>query len=39
MRQIYVGIIPFVILQMLCVAIVMAEPELVTALPHWLFID
>ncbi|SDG55679.1 MULTISPECIES: TRAP transporter large permease [Thalassobaculum] len=39
MRQIYVGIVPFVILQMLCVAIVMAEPELVTALPHWLFID
>ncbi len=39
MRQIYVGIVPFVLLQMLCVAIVMAEPELVTALPHWLFVD
>lgn len=39
MRQIYVGIVPFVILQMLCVAIVMAWPGLVTALPHWLFID
>jgi tripartite ATP-independent transporter DctM subunit len=39
MRQIYVGIVPFVILQMLCVALVMAWPELVTALPHWLFID
>ncbi|MFX4221128.1 MAG: TRAP transporter large permease [Thalassobaculum sp.] len=39
MRQIYVGIVPFVILQMLCVAIVMAEPGLVTALPRWLFVQ
>lgn len=38
MRQVYVGIVPFVILQMLCVAIVMAEPGLVTALPRWLFV-
>lgn len=38
MRQIYVGIVPFVILQMLCVALVMAWPGLVTALPHWLFV-
>ncbi len=39
MRQIYVGIVPFVLLQMLCVAIVMAWPALVTGLPHWLFVD
>ncbi|MCR9072602.1 MAG: TRAP transporter large permease subunit [Alphaproteobacteria bacterium] len=38
MRQIYVGIVPFVILQLVCVAIVMAEPGLVTALPRWLFV-
>ena len=37
MRHIYTGIIPFVVLQMLCVGLVMAWPELVVALPHKLF--
>jgi tripartite ATP-independent transporter DctM subunit len=34
MRDIYVGIIPFVALQMICVGIVMAFPDLVMDLPH-----
>jgi tripartite ATP-independent transporter DctM subunit len=37
MRQIYVGIIPFVILQMACVALVMWQPGLVVSLPQLLF--
>ncbi|NQW00150.1 MAG: TRAP transporter large permease subunit [Rhodospirillales bacterium] len=37
MRQIYVGIIPFVLLQLLCVGLVMAWPEVAMTLPHRLF--
>jgi len=37
MRQIYLGIIPFVCLQLLCVAIVMALPGIAMWLPHALF--
>ncbi|MEQ8865615.1 MAG: TRAP transporter large permease subunit [Thalassobaculum sp.] len=37
MRQIYVGIVPFVALQMLCVALVLAWPQIVVYLPHRLF--
>jgi len=37
MRQIYVGIIPFVLLQMGCVALVMWQPNLVVSLPKLLF--
>jgi tripartite ATP-independent transporter DctM subunit len=37
MRQIYVGIVPFVGLQLVCVAIVMAFPEIAMWLPHALF--
>ena len=37
MQQIYAGIVPFVLLQMTCVAIVMAWPGLVVALPKHLF--
>lgn len=37
MRQIYVGIIPFVMLQMACVALVMWQPGLVVSLPQLLF--
>lgn len=37
MRQIYLGIIPFVLLQLLCVAIVMALPGIAMWLPHALF--
>ena len=37
MRQIYLGIIPFVVLQMACVALVMWQPGLVVSLPQLLF--
>ena len=37
MTQIYVGIIPFVLLQMACVGVVLAWPGLVTALPQQIF--
>jgi len=37
MRQIYLGIIPFVGLQILCVAIVMTLPQIAMWLPHALF--
>lgn len=37
MRQIYVGIVPFVALQMLCVGLVLAWPQIVVYLPHRLF--
>ncbi len=37
MGDIYRGVAPFVGLQMLCVAIVLAFPEIVLALPHSLF--
>lgn len=37
MRQISVGIIPFVLLQMGCVALVMWQPDLVLSLPKLLF--
>ena len=37
MRQISVGIIPFVLLQMGCVALVMWQPDLVLCLPQLLF--
>ena len=37
MRQIYLGIIPFVLLQMGCVALVMWQPGLVVSLPQLLF--
>ena len=37
MRQIYTGIVPFVALQMLCVAIILAWPQIVVGLPHQLF--
>lgn len=37
MRQIYSGIIPFVLLQLLCVGLVMAWPEITLSLPHQLF--
>jgi tripartite ATP-independent transporter DctM subunit len=37
MRQIYTGIVPFVLLQLACVAIVMAWPGLVVDLPRYLF--
>jgi TRAP-type mannitol/chloroaromatic compound transport system permease large subunit len=37
MNQIYRGIIPFVMLQMLCVALVMIWPQIAMWLPHQLF--
>ncbi len=37
MRQIYLGIIPFVGLQLICVAIIMAFPRIAMWLPHALF--
>jgi tripartite ATP-independent transporter DctM subunit len=37
MRQIYLGIIPFVGLQLICVAIIMAFPGIAMWLPHALF--
>ncbi|MBP10554.1 MAG: C4-dicarboxylate ABC transporter [Acidiferrobacteraceae bacterium] len=37
MSQIYVGIIPFVILQLTCVGLVMAFPDIAMWLPHRLF--
>lgn len=37
MRQIYTGITPFVALQMLCVGLVLAWPQIVVTLPHRLF--
>ena len=37
MNQIYRGIIPFVILQMLCVTLVMIWPQIAMWLPHQLF--
>lgn len=37
MRQISIGIIPFVLLQMGCVALVMWQPDLVLSLPKLLF--
>ena len=37
MKQIYVGIIPFVLLQLTCVAVVLKWPALVTVLPRQLF--
>ncbi len=37
MRQIYTGIIPFVLLQMACVGLVMWQPGLVVSLPKLLF--
>jgi len=39
MSQIYAGVVPFVLLQLLCVAIVMVFPGLVMDLPHRLFGD
>jgi tripartite ATP-independent transporter DctM subunit len=37
MRHIYVGIVPFVILQLICVGLVMAFPTIAMWLPHALF--
>ncbi len=37
MRQIYIGIIPFVILQMTCVIMITAWPQIALWLPHMLF--
>jgi len=37
MQQIYVGIIPFVCLQLICVGLVMGFPDLAMWLPHALF--
>jgi len=37
MKQISVGIIPFVLLQLGCVAVVMWQPGLVLSLPKLLF--
>ena len=37
MQQIYVGIIPFVFLQLICVGLVMGFPDLAMWLPHKLF--
>ena len=37
MRQIYLGIIPFVTLQIACVGLVMWQPDLVVSLPQLLF--
>jgi len=37
MRHIYTGIVPFVILQMICVGLVMAWPDIAMYLPHALF--
>ena len=37
MSQIYVGIIPFVIMQLLCVGLIMAFPDIAMWLPHRLF--
>ena len=37
MRDIYAGVAPFVALQLLCVAIVLAWPGIVVDLPHRLF--
>lgn len=37
MRQIYIGVAPFVALQLLCVCLVLVWPELVVYLPHLLY--
>ena len=37
MRHIYIGIVPFVILQLICVALVMIFPDIAMWLPHALF--
>jgi tripartite ATP-independent transporter DctM subunit len=37
MNQIYIGIIPFVFLQLICVSLVMALPNIAMWLPHKLF--
>ena len=37
MKQIYVGIVPFVMLQLACVAVVLKWPALVTVLPRQIF--
>ena len=37
MKQIYVGIVPFVLLQLACVAVVLKWPALVTVLPRQIF--
>ena len=37
MKQIYIGIIPFVCLQLICVSLVMALPNIAMWLPHKLF--
>ena len=37
MKQIYIGIIPFVFLQLICVSLVMALPNIAMWLPHKLF--
>ncbi|MBM85803.1 MAG: C4-dicarboxylate ABC transporter [Rhodospirillaceae bacterium] len=37
MQQIYLGVIPFVVLQLICVGLVMGFPDLAMWLPHKLF--
>ena len=37
MNQIYIGVIPFVLLQLICVGLVMALPDIAMWLPHKLF--
>jgi TRAP-type mannitol/chloroaromatic compound transport system permease large subunit len=36
-RDIYVGIIPFVIIQLVALVVLWFVPGLATALPHWLY--